>query len=87
MAARPLRLADVMAEPCIYLMWPRAALLQLAHPGIAPTEIQSGPDSVMWPKRSRHRHTLRRQTRFTAGVTETERLYATRRPATETKEV
>ncbi|MGP3708096.1 oxygenase MpaB family protein [Gordonia paraffinivorans] len=35
-------LAQVLHEPVIYLMWPRAALMQLAHPGVAPTEVESG---------------------------------------------
>ena len=26
----------------IYLMWPRAALMQLTHSGVAPTEVESG---------------------------------------------
>ncbi|MGV6992687.1 MULTISPECIES: oxygenase MpaB family protein [Gordonia] len=35
-------LARVLDEPVIYLMWPRAALMQLAHAGVAPTEVESG---------------------------------------------
>ncbi|MET9202801.1 oxygenase MpaB family protein [Gordonia sp. NPDC003585] len=32
----------MLNEPVIYLMWPRAALMQLAHDDIAPTEVESG---------------------------------------------
>lgn len=35
-------LQQVIDEPSSYLLWPRAALMQLAHPGIAPTEVDSG---------------------------------------------
>ena len=32
----------MLDEPISYLLWPRAALMQLAHPSIAPTEVESG---------------------------------------------
>lgn len=32
----------MLDEPSSYLLWPRAALMQLAHPSIAPTEVHSG---------------------------------------------
>lgn len=35
-------LQRVLDEPSSYLLWPRAALMQLAHPSIAPTEVDSG---------------------------------------------
>ncbi|GAA3969599.1 hypothetical protein GCM10022231_33590 [Gordonia caeni] len=35
-------LQRVLDEPSSYLLWPRAALMQLAHPSIAPTEVHSG---------------------------------------------
>ncbi|MEZ5210776.1 oxygenase MpaB family protein [Gordonia sp. (in: high G+C Gram-positive bacteria)] len=35
-------LRRVLDEPSSYLLWPRAALMQLAHPSIAPTEVESG---------------------------------------------
>jgi uncharacterized protein (DUF2236 family) len=35
-------LQRVLDEPCSYLLWPRAALMQLANPTIAPTEVEEG---------------------------------------------
>ena len=35
-------LGQVLDEPIVMLLWPRAALMQLAHPWISPTEVESG---------------------------------------------
>jgi len=35
-------LGRVLDEPVVMLLWPRAALMQLAHPWISPTEVESG---------------------------------------------
>ena len=35
-------LRQVLDEPVIDLLWPRAALMQLANTSIAPTEVESG---------------------------------------------
>lgn len=44
-------LQRVLNEPVIYLMWPRAALMQLAHDDIAPTEVQSGVYGIRGARR------------------------------------
>lgn len=35
-------MAQILDEPSVFLMWPRAALMQLANEDISPTEVTSG---------------------------------------------